>query len=137
MTTFLILAGLALFILRSQLLRVAIQQLGGKADPAKLHASPVLGAASGWASLAGAAALMLLALVIYDYLWGLVVIGGGIFCGVLLSSFALPIIGSTLVFGHHGGEGAKSIAALNRTYGAWVAFAVMGCALLGWGLHVR
>jgi hypothetical protein len=140
MTTFLILTGLSLFILRSQLLRVALQEsasAGGQLDAGKLHDNAALGAASGWASLGGAAALMLLALVTSGYAWGFGLIVFGILGGVVLSSVLLPTIGSTLALGHHGGEGNKSIAAFNRRYGALVAFAVMGVALLAWGLHLR
>ena len=41
----LIVAGLSLFILRTQLLHVSIRESGMD----NLHASPALGAASGWA----------------------------------------------------------------------------------------
>lgn len=138
MTTFLILAGLSLFILRSQLLRVALEQHGGaKADPALLHASPALGAASGWLSLAGAAALMLLAVAANGWAWGLGMTAFGVIGGIVLSAVLLPTLGSTLALGHHGGEGNKSIAAFNRAYGAYVALAVAGIAGLGWLLHLR
>jgi hypothetical protein len=137
MTTFLILFGLSLFILRSQLLRVALaERSDASIDPGELHVSPVLGAASGWASLGGAAALMLLALVTSGYLWGFSLIVFGVLGGVALSAVLLPTIGSTLVLGQHGGEGNRSIAAFNRRYGALVAFAVTGVALLAWGLHL-
>jgi hypothetical protein len=138
MTTFLILTGLSLFILRSQLLRVALQQAGGaQADAKLLHASPALGAASGWLSLAGAMALMLLAVAANGWVWGLGMVALGIIGGIALSSVLLPTLGSTLALGHHGGEGDKSIAEFNRRYGALVAFAVAGVALLAWGLHLR
>ncbi len=134
MTTFLILAGLSLFILRSQLLRVGLQQSGH--DPAKLHASQRLGAASGWLSLAGAALLMLLAIVANGYAWGFGLIVFGVLGGVALSAVMLPTIGSTLALGHHGGEGDASIAEVNRRYGAWVALAVPAIAALAWFEHL-
>jgi hypothetical protein len=142
MTTFLILLGLSLFILRSQLLRVALSEMGAgkisdKVDVERLHASPALGAMSGWFSLGGAAALMLLALVTSGYLWGFGLIVFGILGGVALSAVLLPTIGSTMALGHHGGEGNKSIAEVNRRYGAHIAFGVAALALLGWALHLR
>lgn len=137
MTTFLILFGLSLFILRSQLLRVALLEQGAdKLDAAKLHASPTMGAMSGWFSLGGAAGLMLLALVTSGYLWGFGLIVFGILGGVALSAFTLPTIGSTLALGHHGGDGNKSIAEVNRRYGAHIAFGVAALALLAWALHL-
>ncbi len=80
---------------------------------------------------------MLLALVQHGYLWGIGLILAGVAGGVLLSAVALPALGSTLALGHHGGEGNASIAAFNRRYGAHVAFAVTGVALLAWGLRLR
>jgi hypothetical protein len=140
MTTFLILFGLSLFILRSQLLRVAMKETGanaaGEIDAGKLHASPALGAMSGWFSLCGAAGLMLLALVTSGYLWGLGLIVFGIMGGVALSSFTLPTIGSTLALGHQGGDGNRSIAEFNRRYGAHIAFGVAALALLAWATHL-
>ena len=140
MTTFLILFGLSLFILRSQLLRVALKETGtnttGQIDSDKLHASPALGAMSGWFSLGGAAGLMLLALVTSGYLWGLGLIVFGIMGGVALSSFTLPTIGSTLALGHQGGDGNRSIAEFNRRYGAHIAFGVAALALLAWAMHL-
>ena len=140
MTTFLILFGLSLFILRSQLLRVALKETGasaaGQIDADKLHASPALGAMSGWFSLGGAAGLMLLALVTSGYLWGLGLIVFGIMGGVALSSFTLPTIGSTQALGHQGGDGNRSIADFNRRYGAHIAFGVAALALLAWALHL-
>jgi hypothetical protein len=140
MTTFLILFGLSLFILRSQLLRVALKETGtnttGQIDSDKLHASPALGAMSGWFSLGGAAGLMLLALVTSGYLWGLGLIVFGIMGGVALSSFTLPTIGSTLALGHQGGDGNRSIAEFNRRYGAHIAFGVAALALLAWATHL-
>ncbi len=142
MTAFLILLGLSLFILRSQLLRVALREMGAanisdKVDVAKLHASPTMGAMSGWFSLGGAAGLMLLALVTSGYLWGFGMIVFGIIGGVALSAFTLPTIGSTFVLGQHGGDGNRSIAEFNRRYGAHLAFGVTALALLGWALHLR
>ncbi len=142
MTTFLILFGLSLFILRSQLLRVALREMGaasasGQIEPEKLHASPALGAMSGWFSLGGAAGLMLLALVTSGYLWGFGLIVFGIMGGVALSAFTLPTIGSTLALGHQGGDGDRSVAEFNRRYGAHVAFGVAALALLAWALHLR
>ncbi|MCU0885509.1 MAG: hypothetical protein MUC44_11310 [Beijerinckiaceae bacterium] len=140
MTTFLILFGLSLFILRSQLLRVALKETGasaaGQIEADKLHASPALGAMSGWFSLGGAAGLMLLALITSGYLWGLGLIVFGIMGGVALSSFTLPTIGSTLALGHQGGDGNRSIAEFNRRYGAHIAFGVAVLALLAWALHL-
>jgi hypothetical protein len=80
---------------------------------------------------------MLLALVTSGYAWGFGLIVFGILGGIVLSSVLLPTIGSSLALGHHGGEGNKSIAAFNRRYGALVAFAVTGVAILAWGLHLR
>lgn len=138
MTTFLILAGLSLFILRSQLLRVALEQSGGAAaDSRLLHASPALGAASGWLSLAGVALLMVLAIAQNGYLWGAGLVLAGILVGVLMAALAIPVISSTLMLGHMGGEGIKSVVAFNRTYGAWVALAVPAMAGLAWALHLR
>jgi hypothetical protein len=142
MTTFLILFGLSLFILRSQLLRVALREMGavsgaGQVEPEKLHASPALGAMSGWFSLGGAAGLMLLALVTSGYLWGFGLIVFGIMGGVALSAFMLPTIGSTFALGHQGGDGDRSVAEFNRRYGAHVAFGVAALALLAWALHLR
>jgi hypothetical protein len=139
--TFFILLGLSLFILRSQLLRVALRASGaeaaGKIEADKLHASPAMGAMSGWFSLGGAAALMLLAIVTSGYLWGFSLIVFGILGGVALSAFLLPTIGSTLALGHHGGEGEKSIAAFNRRFGSHIAFLVAALALVAWALHLR
>lgn len=126
LTPYLIPSGLALFVLRSQLLRVAIREGG----PENLHASPALGAASGWASLFGAAALCLLAFVFMGAIGGLLTIVAGLAVGVIGSALFLPMLGSTLAFGHHGGEGDKSVAAFNRAYGHWIAFAVAAIAAL-------
>jgi hypothetical protein len=142
MTTFLILFGLSLFILRSQLLRVALREMGAASastqiEPEKLHASPALGAMSGWFSLGGAAGLMLLALVTSGYLWGFGLIVFGIMGGVALSAFMLPTIGTTIALGHQGGDGDRSVAEFNQRYGMHVAFAVAALALLAWALHLR
>lgn len=141
MTTFFILFGLSLFVLRSQLLRVALGEMGAgkisdKVAPEKLHASPTMGAMSGWFSLGGAAGLMVLALVTSGYLYGFALIVFGILGGVALSAVLLPTIASTLALGHHGGDGNRSIAEVNRRYGAHVAFGVAALALLAWALHL-
>lgn len=139
MTTFLILLGLSLFILRSQLLRVALNETSGgngKVEAEKLHASPALGAMSGWFSLGGAAGLMLLALVTSGYLWGFGLIVFGILGGVALSGVLLPTIGSSMALGHAGGEGNRSIAEFNRRFGAHIAFGVAALALVAWARHL-
>jgi hypothetical protein len=125
-TPILIPLGLALFILRAQLLRVAIRQFGIE----NLHASKTVGAASGWASLFGAAILTVLAFVTNGLLWGVLLIVIGLALGVVAAAVFLPTLGSTLAMGMHGGEGDKSIAEFNRTYGHWIAFAVAAIALL-------
>jgi hypothetical protein len=107
--------GIALFILRAQILRVAIRELG----PDNLHASKALGAASGWASLIGAVLLVLCAINASGYIWGLITVGSALFISTL---------GHTLALGHHGGEGDKSIAQFNHRHGHWIAFAVAGIA---------
>ncbi len=137
MITFLILLGLSVFILRSQLLRVAIRQMGGEVKVEQLHASPVLGAASGWASLTGAILLVLLSVAVHGYLSGFAFAVLGIIGGVALSSLVLPAIGSTFMMGHLGGNGDKSIAEFNRRYGAHIAFLVAALAVLGWLLVLR
>jgi hypothetical protein len=116
----LIVAGLSLFILRSQLLRVAIQETGGE----NMHASPVLGAASGWISLFGALALAVCAPISLGLVWGAGLVVLGVALGVLSSAIALPLIGTTVAMGNMGGEGNKSIVAFNRAYGHFIAFAV-------------
>jgi hypothetical protein len=118
--------GLALFILRAQLLRVAIREQG----MTNLHASAVLGAASGWASLLGALALAVLAFVFMGLIWGAVLVAAGLALGILASALFLPLLGQTLAMGMHGGEGDKSVAAFNRAYGHWIAFAVAGLAVM-------
>jgi hypothetical protein len=125
-TPILIPLGLALFILRAQVLRVAIRELGME----NLHASKALGAASGWASLFGAVLLAALAFVTNGLLWGVLLIGIGLALGVVASAVFLPMLGQTNAMGMHGGEGDRSVAAFNRAYGHWLAFAVAGIALL-------
>jgi hypothetical protein len=116
--------GFALFILRAQLLRVGIGELGME----NLHASKPLGAISGWLGLGGAAVLAVAAFISGGIVWGLVLITGGMALGIILSAVALPVLGSTLLLGHHGGEGNKSIAEFNRRYGPYFALAVAGIA---------
>jgi hypothetical protein len=125
-TPILIPLGIGLFILRAQLLRVAIREFGME----NLHASKGLGAASGWASLFGALLLAVLAFLTNGWLWGFLLIGIGIALGVVGAALFLPLLGQTNAMGMHGGEGDRSIAEFNRTYGHWIAFAVAGLALL-------
>lgn len=125
-TPILIPLGLALFILRAQLLRVAIRELGTE----NLHASKGLGAASGWASLFGGLLLAALAFMTNGWLWGLILIGIGLALGVVGSAVFLPMLGQTNAMGMHGGEGDRSVAEFNRRYGHWLAFAVAGIAAL-------
>jgi hypothetical protein len=125
-TPILIPLGLALFILRAQLLRVAIRELGME----NIHASRGLGAASGWASLFGAMLLAALAFVTNGLLWGVLLIGIGLAIGVVAAALFLPVLGRTNAMGMHGGEGDRSVAAFNRAYGHWIAFAVAGIGLL-------
>jgi hypothetical protein len=122
----LISAGLALFILRTQLLRVAIQETGGE----NMHASPALGAASGWTSLFGALALAVCAPINLGLVWGAGLIVLGIVLGVVAAAVLLPLIGTTVALGHDGGEGNKSIVAFNRRFGHFIAFAVGGLAVV-------
>jgi hypothetical protein len=126
----LIIAGLALFLLRAQLLRVAIGVVG--ADPARLHASARLGAASGWAALGGAGALVALAFAATGLVTGLLLLVAGIAAGLGLSALVIALVGQTLVAGHHGGEGPVSVAALNRRFGHWLAFGVAALAAIAW-----
>ncbi len=137
MITFLILFGLCIFILRSQLLRIAIRQMGGEVKVQQLHASPALGAASGWASLTGAVLLVVLSFAVHGYLSGLAIAVLGIIGGVAFSALVLPAIGSTFMLGHLGGDGDRSIAEFNRRYGAHIAFGVAALAALGWLLVLR
>jgi hypothetical protein len=125
-TPILIPLGLALFILRAQLLRVAIREFGME----NLHASKGLGAASGWASLFGAMLLVVLAFVTNGWLWGLLLIGIGIALGVVGAALFLPLLGQTNIAGMHGGEGDRSVAEFNRRYGHWIAFATLAIAIL-------
>jgi hypothetical protein len=125
-TPILIPLGLALFILRAQLLRVAIRELGME----NLHASKALGAASGWASLFGALLLAALAVVTGGVVQGPILIVIGIALGVVGAAVFLPMLGQTNALGMHGGEGDRSVAAFNRRYGHWIAFAVAGIALV-------
>ncbi len=125
-TPILIPLGLALFILRAQLLRVAIRELGME----NIHASKGLGAASGWASLFGGMLLAVLAFVTNGWLWGMILIVIGLALGVVGAAIFLPMLGQTNAMGVHGGEGDRSVAAFNRNYGHWIAFAVAGIALV-------
>lgn len=144
MTTLLILLGLTLFVLRSQLLRIGMQQAelakkGASAveKMAMVHASPFLGAISGWLSLLGASMLMLLAFNAEGWLAGGILIVCGIAAGILASALLIPLIGSTLALGHEGGEGLTSVAAFNRRKGAYIALAVAACAALAWTIRLR
>jgi hypothetical protein len=119
---YLIPLGLALFVLRSQLLRVALLQAEG--DLSKVHASALLGATSGWASLIGALALLASAFIVNGLWRGGISVILGVAMGILMSALFLPMLGNTLAMGHHGGEGNTSIAAFNRRYGHIIAFAV-------------
>jgi hypothetical protein len=119
---YLIPLGLALFVLRTQLLRVALEQANG--DVSLIHKSPSLGAMSGWASLLGAVVLIGCAIALDGWLKGILTIVIGLGIGIIGSAIFLPTVGSTLAMGHHGGEGHKSIAELNRRFGHVVAFAV-------------
>lgn len=125
-TPILIPLGLALFILRAQVLRVAIRERGMD----NVHASQVLGAASGWASLFGAMLLVALSFVTNGMLWGVLLIGIGLALGIVASALFLPLLGQTNAAGMHGGEGDRSVATFNRGYGHWLAFAVAGIAML-------
>ena len=122
----LIVAGLSLFILRTQLLRVAMLQ----SDAQNVHATPLLGALSGWSSLFGALVLVVSAFVSLGLIWGSALIVLGIVLGVISAALALPIIGNTSALGHLSGEGNVSVAAFNRAYGHLIAFSVGGLALV-------
>lgn len=130
MTNITTILGLALFIWRSQLLRIALIELGNDRD--KLHADPRLGAISGWAALGGAALLIVLATLHNSLLGAGLVIALGIGAGIGLSALMQGVIGKTMALGHLSGEGAGSIAAFNRAYGTYVAFAVPALAVLAW-----
>ena len=112
--------SLALFIVRAQLLRVAIRELGIE----DLHESKFIGAVSGWLSLGGAMVLVMMAFNIKGLLWGVLLVVIGMVLGIAASALVLPFIGQTLALGHLGGEGDKSVAAFNRRYGAYIALAV-------------
>ena len=140
MTTLLILLGLTLFVMRSQLLRIGMQQAGVKGstvDMSKVHASPVMGAVSGWLSLMGASALMLLAFNAEGWLAGGILIVCAIAAGILASALVIPLIGSSQALGSTGGQGMPSVAAFNYAWGAHVALSVTGCAALAWAAHLR
>jgi hypothetical protein len=135
----LILFGLALFILRSQLLRVGMQMAAGGAggmDMAKVHASPLMGNISGMLALGAAGSLVILALQASGTVNGLLITVGGIMAGIVLAATLIPLLGTTLMFGHHGGEGMVSVAAFNRAYGAYVALSVAVLAGFAWALHL-
>ncbi len=123
---FLIPIGFALFILRAQLLRIGVAEFGLD----NLHASKALGAVSGWLGLAGAAVLAVVAFVAEGWVWGLVLVTGGMALGIIGSAVLLPVLRSTLAMGHHGGDGDKSVAEFNRRYGPWFALAVAAIAAI-------
>lgn len=125
-TPFLIVLGLALFILRMQLLWIALQSLGKD----KVHPSPALGAASGWASLVGVVLLCLLAPLVAGGIRGILVILAGLALGVVGSAMFISVVGKTSLFGHYSGEGNTSVAVFTQRYGHWLAFAVLGIALV-------
>ena len=112
--------GLALFIVRAQLLRVAIRELGIE----DLHESKFIGAVSGWLSLGGAMVLVMMAFSVKGLVWGVLLVVIGMVLGIAASALVLPFIRQTLALGHLGGEGDKSVAAFNRRYGAYIALAV-------------
>ncbi len=118
--------GFALFVLRAQLLRIGIGEFG----PDNLHSSKALGAISGWLGLAGAAVLAAMAFISGGLVWGLVLVTGGLALGIVVSAVALPVLRSTLAMGHHSGEGDKSVAEFNRSYGPWLALAVAAIAAI-------
>jgi hypothetical protein len=117
--------GFMLFILRAQLLRIGITELGSE----NLHASKTLGLISGWAGLGGAALLAYTAFAYAGIVWGLVLVTGGMALGIIASAVFLPLLRSTNAFGYHGGEGDKSVAEFNRRYGSFVALSVAAIAL--------
>ncbi len=140
MTTLLILLGLTLFVLRSQLLRIGMQQAGVKGstlDMSKVHASPMLGTISGWLSLLGASALMLLAFNAEGWLAGGILIVCAVAAGILTSALVIPLIGSSQALGPTGGQGMASVAAFNYAWGAHVALVVAVCAALAWAARLR
>jgi hypothetical protein len=122
---YLIPIGLALFVLRSQLLRISIHETAeANGNFENIHKSPVLGASSGWVSLIGALALIGCAIYLDGWLRGAATIVIGLGLGVVGSAVFLPMVANTLAMGHHGGEGNRSIAELNRKFGHIIAFAV-------------
>jgi hypothetical protein len=123
---YLIPAGLALFILRAQLLRIGITELGME----NLHASSALGAFSGWLGLGGAAVLAFVAFAYGGTIWGLVLVTGGMALGVIVSAVFLPVLRNTLALGHHSGDGDKSVAEFNRRYGPFIALTVAAIAVV-------
>jgi multidrug efflux pump subunit AcrB len=74
--------------------------------------------------------LVACAFIVNGLVSGFVSIVIGLALGVVGSALFLPMLGNTLALGHHGGEGDKSVAAFNRRYGHWIAFAVGGIAAL-------
>jgi hypothetical protein len=123
---FLIPFGFAIFVLRAQLLRIGIAELGLE----NLHSSKVLGSVSGWLGLSGAAVLACVAFAYGGIVWGLVLVTGGLMLGILLSAVSLPILRSTFALGHHSGDGDKSVAEFNRQYGPFIALAVAAVATI-------
>jgi hypothetical protein len=121
---YLIPVGFGLFILRAQLLRIGIAELGME----KLHASKALGAFSGWLGLGGAAVLALVAFAYGGIVWGLVLVTGGMALGVIVSAVFLPVLRSTFALGHHSGDGDRSVAEFNRQYGPFIALTVAAIA---------
>jgi hypothetical protein len=117
--------GFALFILRAQLMRIGIAELGLE----NLHASRMLGQVSGWLGLAGAAGLAVVAFVHAGAIWGLALVTGGMALGIVVSALTLPLLRSTFALGHHSGDGDRSVAEFNRLYGPYVALAVAGIAI--------
>jgi hypothetical protein len=118
--------GLALFILRAQLLRIGIGELGIE----NLHASAALGAVSGWLGLGGALTLACVAFGYGGIVWGLVLVTGGLTLGIILSAVSLPILRSTFALGYHSGDGDRSVAEFNRRYGPYIALAVAAIAVV-------
>jgi hypothetical protein len=123
---FLIPFGFAIFVLRAQLLRIGINELGME----NLHTSKALGAFSGWMGLAGAAVLACIAFAYAGIVWGLVLVTGGLMLGIILSAVSLPILRSTFALGHHSGDGDRSVAEFNRQYGPYIALSVAAIAAI-------
>jgi hypothetical protein len=101
-----------------------------------VHASPLLGMVSGALSLGAAGSLVVLALQAQGVVAGLLITVGGIAAGIIISASLIPLLGTTLAFGHLGGDGMVSIAAFNRAYGAAIALAVVALAGIAWALHL-